>query len=144
MTPCVRKSGAEGIRTPDPLTASQMRYQLRHSPLLERRYTSTCRRPHQGPAQPAAIAFFSQLASLRSIFLPLTAMVGVPKPPLVCRAVSAAALAVSAVTAFAFFALVTQPAKSAWGLRSVPSAMSWASVRPALPSAGCDSNSFAW
>jgi hypothetical protein len=29
------KSGAEGIRTPDPLTASQVRYQLRHSPLPE-------------------------------------------------------------------------------------------------------------
>jgi hypothetical protein len=27
------KGGAEGIRTPDPLTASQVRYQLRHSPL---------------------------------------------------------------------------------------------------------------
>jgi hypothetical protein len=27
------QGGAEGIRTPDPLTASQVRYQLRHSPL---------------------------------------------------------------------------------------------------------------
>jgi hypothetical protein len=35
-----RESGAEGIRTPDPLTASQMRYQLRHSPLPGQRYTT--------------------------------------------------------------------------------------------------------
>lgn len=27
--------GAEGTRTPDPHTASVMRYQLRHSPLLD-------------------------------------------------------------------------------------------------------------
>ena len=39
-----RRSGAEGIRTPDPLTASQVRYQLRHSPLPRRSYTMP-RRP---------------------------------------------------------------------------------------------------
>jgi hypothetical protein len=27
-----RKSGAEGIRTPDPLIANEVRYQLRYSP----------------------------------------------------------------------------------------------------------------
>jgi hypothetical protein len=30
----VIKGGAEGTRTPDPHTASVVRYQLRHSPLL--------------------------------------------------------------------------------------------------------------
>src|SRR5918992_4298355 len=39
------KSGAEGIRTPDPLTASQVRYQLRHSPLRGPKL-------HDGPATP--------------------------------------------------------------------------------------------
>ena len=29
------ESGAEGIRTPDPLHAMQVRYQLRHSPKLK-------------------------------------------------------------------------------------------------------------
>jgi hypothetical protein len=29
-------SGAEGIRTPDPLHAMQVRYQLRHSPVILR------------------------------------------------------------------------------------------------------------
>jgi hypothetical protein len=28
------KSGAEGIRTPDPLIANEVRYQLRYSPLV--------------------------------------------------------------------------------------------------------------
>jgi hypothetical protein len=28
----LRGSGAKGTRTPDPLTASEVRYQLRHSP----------------------------------------------------------------------------------------------------------------
>jgi hypothetical protein len=41
------KGGAEGIRTPDPLTASQVRYQLRHSPLPGRSYT-TSRGPCEG------------------------------------------------------------------------------------------------
>jgi hypothetical protein len=27
--------GAEGTRTPDPLVANEVRYQLRHSPLME-------------------------------------------------------------------------------------------------------------
>lgn len=35
--------GAEGTRTPDPLHAMQMRYQLRHSPLLLPRYINTFR-----------------------------------------------------------------------------------------------------
>jgi hypothetical protein len=30
----IRVGGAEGTRTPDPLTASQVRYQLRHSPKM--------------------------------------------------------------------------------------------------------------
>jgi hypothetical protein len=42
------KSGAEGIRTPDPLTASQVRYQLRHSPLPERSYTTVVWRDERG------------------------------------------------------------------------------------------------
>ena len=46
----VRVGGAEGTRTPDPLTASQMRYQLRHSPLRRRRYTT---RP--GPLAPGRV-----------------------------------------------------------------------------------------
>ncbi len=32
--PQVNKGGAEGTRTPDPHTASVVRYQLRHSPLV--------------------------------------------------------------------------------------------------------------
>ena len=31
------KSGAEGIRTPDPLIANEVRYQLRYSPLVRPR-----------------------------------------------------------------------------------------------------------
>ena len=29
--------GAKGIRTPDPLHAMEMRYQLRHSPIVEKK-----------------------------------------------------------------------------------------------------------
>ena len=32
LTPAFSMSGAEGTRTPDPLHAMQVRYQLRHSP----------------------------------------------------------------------------------------------------------------
>ena len=32
--PDTSQSGAEGTRTPDPLHAMQVRYQLRHSPLF--------------------------------------------------------------------------------------------------------------
>ena len=42
------RGGAEGIRTPDPLTASQMRYQLRHSPLPDQRYTTLSAGPPLG------------------------------------------------------------------------------------------------
>ena len=42
------RGGAEGTRTPDPLTASQMRYQLRHSPLRRQPYTTGPTASHRG------------------------------------------------------------------------------------------------
>ena len=37
LTPAFSMSGAEGTRTPDPLHAMQVRYQLRHSPVEQAR-----------------------------------------------------------------------------------------------------------
>ena len=43
--------GAKGTRTPDPLTASEVRYQLRHSP--EAKFNSASRMPiHYTPPRP--------------------------------------------------------------------------------------------
>ena len=50
-----RLGGAEGIRTPDPLTASQVRYQLRHSPVASK--------PTR--VRPAAFNWASQGTALR-------------------------------------------------------------------------------
>src|SRR3981081_4603774 len=50
-------SGAEGIRTPDPLHAMEVRYQLRYSPLITGRthHTSRCRcRRHPEPRMRAS------------------------------------------------------------------------------------------
>jgi hypothetical protein len=52
----LRESGAKGTRTPDPLTASEVRYQLRHSPeakvysasRVSIRYTTLGRPPQRG------------------------------------------------------------------------------------------------
>lgn len=61
MTPFFSFCGAKGTRTPDPHTASVVRYQLRHSPvlhsritlrLLERSYTiAGCSYKSPGPAR---------------------------------------------------------------------------------------------
>ena len=59
-----QRGGAEGTRTPDPLTASQMRYQLRHSPLRRQRYTTAPAASRRGPvAQLPAMAVCSQSES---------------------------------------------------------------------------------
>ena len=87
---------------------------------------------------------FSQPVLLRSTIAPLATTVGVPNTPPVCRAGSATAFLVSAVTAEAFFAPVTQAAKSPFAPSSVPNCASCASVRPALPSDGWLANSFWW
>ena len=42
------KRGAEGTRTPDPLHAMEVRYQLRHSPWITREADGT--RPREAPA----------------------------------------------------------------------------------------------
>ena len=47
---CGNRSGAEGTRTPDPLHAMQVRYQLRHSP----ESAAQSSRSLQGKAGPAA------------------------------------------------------------------------------------------
>ena len=137
--------GAEGIRTPDPLTASQVRYQLRHSPLPLRSYTTTNQSRAGGPPSTyPAMAFSSQPESFRSIFLPPIATVGVPNWPSVCSAAVELACSVSDVISPALVAPFTHPAKSPCAPRSVPSAISSASVRPALRSAGWESNSCLW
>src|SRR5690606_14340325 len=146
----------DGIRTRDPLTASQVRYQLRHSPLRRPSYT-TLRRPREaGRRYPVAslapaddqdwppMASCSQLVSFRSTFRPPTTTVGVPNRPLVCSAVSPVAASGSFATASACVPPSTHAAKSPCAPSSVPSAISSSSLSPALPSAGCSSKSFLW
>ncbi len=64
--PLVRLGGAEGIRTPDPLTASQVRYQLRHSPLRKGSYTSTDGIRQRGRRVSMAMAKSPLMARCRS------------------------------------------------------------------------------
>ena len=60
--------GAEGIRTPDLLTASQARSQLRHSPvMLKRRYETMQGHPRQAK-NPLPPDFFADHGSLTSVF----------------------------------------------------------------------------
>ena len=92
MSWLVRMGGAEGIRTPDPLTASQVRYQLRHSPSRSpwSLHGAPCNRTRARsapvapgvPAQPppAFSASSSQSRSPRSATSPFTSTVGVPRP----------------------------------------------------------------
>ena len=72
--------GAEGTRTPDPHTASVMRYQLRHSPNATERYTPVNARRQGGAALPGQPSAAARAGSLGLTVLPLTTIVGVPKP----------------------------------------------------------------
>jgi hypothetical protein len=68
MFALVTMGGAEGTRTPDPLTASQMRYQLRHSPLRRRRYTTRPHHPHPGPDDHGHADPLAPLRTPRTVF----------------------------------------------------------------------------
>ena len=60
--------GAEGIRTPDLLTASQARSQLRHSPVILKGSHETMQRHPRQAKNPLQPDFFADQGSSTSIF----------------------------------------------------------------------------